>query len=334
VNQVQGTSWPAVVCLGEVLTDFVALDDSLPLQQATNFHRAPGGAPANVAVALSRLGTAVAFIGKVGVDAFGSALRETLASEGVDLRGLVEAPLAQSALAFVGPDGHGGRTFLFYHHQMAHTLLQPEEVNRDVIAHARIFHFGSVTLAAEPSRTATVTAARWAREHDCLVSFDPNVRLELWDRPQGALDAIVEMFGVVDAVKVSSDELVFLTGTSDPVQACRFIREHGPSTAIVTLGGDGSYYQSETSSGHVPGVPVKVVDSLGAGDAFMAGLLACLSDYPDLTSLRDPDAWVSSLRFANAVGAITTTQYGAIPALPTRAQVEDLLIQPVEKTNM
>jgi fructokinase len=208
---------------------------------------------------------------------------------------------------------------------MAHTLLRPEEVDHNIIANARVFHFGSVTLAAEPSRASTAAAARWAHEHDCLVSFDPNVRLEVWDSPSAALDSIVDMLGVVDVVKVSSDELAFLTGTADPVDACRILREHGPATAVVTLGVDGCYYQSATVSRHVPGVSVAAVDSLGAGDAFMAGLLASLSAYPDLTILGDEDAMVRALRFANAVGAITTTRHGATPALPTRAQVENLL---------
>jgi fructokinase len=308
-----------------VLTDFVALDSRVALQQSTNFHRAPGGAPANVAVGLARLGTSVAFLGKVGGDTFGHALRETLSTEGVDVRGLVQTPGTQTALAFVGSDGHGGRQFIFYHRGMADTLLAPEEVDHDLIGHAQIFHFGSVTLAAEPSRTATIAAARWAREHDCLVSFDPNVRLELWDAPSSALDTIVDMLGVVDLVKVSSDELVFLTGTSHPGDACRVLRGHGPAMAVVTLGGGGCYFQSASFFGEVPGLPVTVVDSLGAGDAFMAGLLAGLSKQPAPVVLRDEDALIPVLRFANAVGAITTTRFGAIPALPTRAEVEQLL---------
>lgn len=323
MNQVDAGGWPAVICLGEVLTDFVALDVTLPLQRATNFQRAAGGAPANVAVGLARLGVSVAFIGKVGGDAFGRSLRETLAAEGVDERGLVQAPAAQTALAFVGSDGHGGREFVFYHHGMADTLLHADEVDRDLIANASIFHFGSVTLAAEPSRTATIAAARWAHERGCLVSYDPNVRLEVWDSPRQALDSILEILGVVDVVKVSADELAFLTGTSDASAACRVLLERGPTAAIVTLGGGGCYYQTVNSSGQVRGIPVDAVDSLGAGDAFMAGLLACLSAHP--AALADDDQLVPALHFANAVGAITTTRFGAIPALPTRAEVESLL---------
>lgn len=316
---------PAVVCLGEVLVDFVALEDKLPLEQATTFHRAAGGAPANVAVALARLGTHSSFVGKVGGDAFGHSLRQTLVAEGVDLRGLVEDSAARTPLAFVGSDGAGGRRFVFYHDGMADTLLRPDEVNRDLITHARVFHFGSVTLAAEPSATATLAAARWARASGCLVSFDPNVRLELWDSPRRALDSIVDALHVVDVVKVSSDELEFLTGTFDPAQACRRLREYGPALAVVTLGANGSYFDATGCAGQVPGVPVKTVDSLGAGDAFVAGMLAGISAQSGTAVCDDKESLIRTLSFANAVGAITTTQYGAIPALPTRTQVEALL---------
>ncbi|MCA1644568.1 MAG: PfkB family carbohydrate kinase [Chloroflexi bacterium] len=324
-SAVTAAGWPAVVSLGEVLVDFVALDGALPLTQATTFRRAAGGAPANVAVALARLGTPSTFLGKVGGDAFGRFLQQTLADEGVDIRGLVEDVVARTPLAFVGSDGKGGRSFVFYHAGMAHTLLRPEEVNREMIVHAAVFHFGSVTLAAEPSREATLTAARCARQHNCLVSFDPNVRLELWDSPRRARDSIVDSLEMVDVVKVSGDELEFLTGTPDPAEACHRLREYGPSLAVVTLGADGCQYESVVSSGHVPSVHVESVDTLGAGDAFVAGLLAGLSAQPAAVMLRDEQALGAALRFANAVGAFTTTQYGAIPALPTRAQVEHLL---------
>ena len=319
--------WPAVVSLGEVLIDFVALESDVPLQAASTFHRAAGGAPANVAVALARLGTASAFLGKVGGDAFGRSLRQMLAAEGVDVRGVIEDPAARTALAFVGANEHGGRSFVFYHAGMADTLLRPEEVDRDLIANASVFHFGSVTLAAEPSRSATLEAANWARQRGCLVSFDPNVRLELWDSPQRARDTILETLGVADTVKLSADEIEFLTGSSDPAEACLRLREHGPAFAVVTLGDSGCYYAATTSSGYVPGIPVKAVDSLGAGDAFVGGMLAGLAAAPNAVSSADAQALGSMLSLANAVGALATARHGAIPALPTRAEVEQLLAQ-------
>lgn len=317
--------WPRVACLGEVLIDFVALDPDVPVQESTTFHRAPGGAPANVAVALSRLGTAAAFLGKVGADQFGRSLRNTLLAEGVDVRGLVEDPAALTALAFVGSDGAGGRSFIFYHTDTADTRLRPEDINRELIAHAAVFHFGSVTLSAQPSAAATVSAVELARQSGCLVSFDPNVRLELWDSSDRARQDILENLHLVDLVKVSSDELEFLTGTSDPGQACTRLRARGPRMAVVTLGSDGCYFSAERFSGHIPPIAVDTIDTLGAGDAFLAGLLAAFQPEPARYVMGDEDVLVRALRFANAVGALTTTRYGAIPALPRRAEVEQLL---------
>jgi fructokinase len=319
-----GNNWPRVVCLGEALIDFVALDSGLGL--SSTFIRAPGGAPANVAVALTRLGTPAAFVGKLSGDLFGQFLRDTLASEGVDLRGLVEDRFARTPLAFVGSDGNGGRTFIFYHEGMADTLLRDDELfhARELIRHARLFHFGSVTLAAEPAASATLHAAEYARRSGCLVSFDPNVRLEVWKSPRHARQTILDALTLADVVKISSDELEVLAGTSDPAEACRNLRAHGPRLVVVTLGPDGCYYDAGSACGSVRSVPVKVVDTLGSGDAFVGGLLVGLTS-EDGAVLNDNATLVRTLRFANAVGAIATTRYGAIPALPTLHEVEALL---------
>jgi sugar/nucleoside kinase (ribokinase family) len=267
--------------------------------------RAAGGAPANVAVGLARLKRRSAFVGKVATDLFGRSLREVLESEGVDLRGLVEDAAAQTPLVFAGPDGEGGRTFVFYHHQMADTLLRGDELSaaRELIAHATAFHFDSVTLAAEPSASATLDALDWARERGCLVSFDPNVRLEVWASADAAHAGIVGCLSLVDLVKVSADEVRFLTGTIDVPEACRRLRAHGPTVAVATLVQEGCYFDSGSASGTVAGVPVRSVDSLGAGDAFMAGLLAGLTAEPWRHVARDEQAMHGALRFANAVGA-------------------------------
>ena len=317
--------WPLVVCLGEALIDFVAVDSDLG--SSSTFIRAPGGAPANVAVALTRLGTPAAFAGKLSTDFFGRFLRETLAREGVDLRALVEDDVARTPLAFVGSDGNGGRAFVFYHDGMADTLLRADELSvaRELIAHARVFHFGSVTLAAEPGSTATLQAAEWARAHGCIVSFDPNVRLEVWHSAEHAREMMVQALALADVVKISNDELEFLTGTTDPAEASSKLRAHGPRLVVVTLGADGCYYDAGAMCGCVPGVRVNVVDTLGSGDAFVGGLLAGLAAADD-GALGDEATLIRGLRFANAVGAITTTRFGAIPALPTRREVEALLL--------
>lgn len=320
-----GNRWPRVVCLGEVLIDFVAVDSDLG--SSSTFIRAAGGAPANVAVALTRLGTPAAFAGKVSTDFFGRFLRETLDGEGVDLRALVEDRVARTPLAFVGSDGSGGRAFVFYHQGMADTRLDVDDllVARELIAHAKVFHFGSVTLAAEPSAGATLHAADNARRNGCLVSFDPNVRLEVWSSPERARETILEALPLADVVKISNDELEFLAGTSDPAEACTKLRAHGPRLVVVTLGADGCYYDAGSVRGCVAGIPVTVVDTLGSGDAFVGGLLAGVAASDD-AGLDDKATLSRILRFANAVGAITATRYGAIPALPTRQEVEALLL--------
>jgi fructokinase len=318
--------WPAVVCQGELLVDLLAVGPDQTIDEATTFQKAPGGAPANVAVGLARLGTRTGFIGKVSSDAFGRFLRTTLEADGVDVRGLVADPDARTPLAFVGLDGARGRSFIFYHRGMADTILRPEEVDAELIGHARAFHFGSVSLSAEPGRSATLTGARIARARGCLVSFDPNVRLELWDSPEEARAAIHAALPMADVAKVSADETQLLFGTDDPADACRAIRAVGPTLAIVTLGPDGSYFQAGDLEGHVPGFAVTAVDPTGAGDAFVACLLSELvaaGATPDIA--HDEAALTAAIRFANAGGALATTAYGAIPSLPNRREVQALV---------
>jgi fructokinase len=311
------------------LIDFVAVEADRPLARAQTFVRAAGGAPANVAVGLARLEVRAAFIGKVSSDVFGQSLRETLAAEGVDVRGLVEQSAVQTPLAFVGSNGRGGRSFIFYQEGTADSLLRTDEVEarRDLIANARVFHFGSLTLRSEPGFSATLAAARIARESGCLVSFDPNVRLEVWDSAERGRQVMLDSMQLADVLKVSGDELEFLTDTYEVDLACQRLRARGPALVVVTLGEQGCYYDTGVSSGFVSGVSVRTVDTLGAGDAFLAGLLTGLTTGPHGTVMNDDAALRNALRFANAVGAITTTRYGAVPALPTRSDVERLLAE-------
>ena len=182
---------PLIVSLGEALIDLVADGQAASVEGATTFHKAAGGAPANVAVGLARLGQRVAFVGKLADDEFGRFLRRTLETEAVDVTGLVIDPAARTPLAFVGAGSTSERRFVFYHEGMADTLLRADELHRDLIGRARVFHFGSVTLAGEPGRSATIEAARQARDSGALVTFDPNVRLELWPRQDEARGTIV-----------------------------------------------------------------------------------------------------------------------------------------------
>jgi fructokinase len=216
-------SWPRVVCLGEALIDFVAVDADLGA--SSTFIRAAGAAPANVAVALTTPGNAGWLLRQVVERLLWTVPARNARQGRCGFTRLVVDDVARTPLAFVGSDGNGGRAFVFYHQGMADTRLEIDElaVTRELIAHARVFHFGSVTLADEPGAGATLHAAECARANGCIVSFDPNVRLEVWRSPEHARRTIVAAIALADVVKVSNDELEFLAATTDPVEACRKI---------------------------------------------------------------------------------------------------------------
>jgi fructokinase len=319
-------SWPTIVCQGELLLDFVAVGAERSIEAATTFQKAPGGAPANVAVGARRLGTPAGFIGKVSDDAFGRFLRGTLVAEGVDVRGLIVDPGARTPLAFVGPEPGGGRTWIFYHRGLADTTLRPEDLDLELVSHARVFHFGSVGLAVEPGRSATLAAARAAADRGCIVSFDPNVRLELWDSPEEARQWILDALPLVEVLKVSAEEVAFLTDIDEPgPSAAATLQRAGPPLVVVTLGAEGAYLRVGSSEATVAGFEVEEVDPTGAGDAFVAGLLTRLVVNAQGPSERPLNELVEAVRFANAAAALATTQVGAIPSLPTLAAVHALL---------
>jgi len=310
-----------VVTCGELLIDFVALRRGVRLPDAPAFRRAAGGAPANVAVGVARLGRRAAFLGQVGDDDFGHFLAETLCRAGVDTRGLRFSSAARTALAFVSLRADGERDFLFYRHPSADMLWRPEDVERSVAGATRIVHFGSVSLIDEPARSATLEAVALARAGGALVSYDPNLRLTLWPSPTAAREGMLRGLAEADLVKLSSEELAFLTGSSDPASA-RQLWHDRLRLLVVTLGAAGCAYLTRHGEGCVPGFPVRVVDTTGAGDGFVAGLLVGLLEHGGEWSQETIER---ALRLANAVGALVCTRRGAIPALPTRQRVMQFL---------
>lgn len=319
---------PDVVTLGEALIDFVPTVSGVTLTEAPAFQKAPGGAPANVAAGLAKLGVACAFLGKVGDDPFGHFLEETLVQTGVDARGMVFSHEARTALAFVSLHADGEREFMFYRHPSADMLYIPEEVAIDLINNARIFHFGSISLISEPSRSATLTALDAAKTSGVLISYDPNLRLALWPHAAAAKQGMLSVWERANLIKVSEEELEFLTGLVDIDAAVNTLWHPQLRLMIVTLGKSGCRYFTANCSGNVPGYAVKAVDTTGAGDGFVAGLLYGLLQthnvWTDEAQLRTICQW------ANAVGALTTTRRGAIPALPTLAEVEQFLSSAIQ----
>lgn len=311
-----------VVALGELLIDFTPAGKSENGNQL--FETNPGGAPANVLAALSRLGKKTAFIGKVGDDQFGHFLQGVLQRMYIDTSGLRMTDKAKTALAFVHLGEGGDRSFSFFREPGADELLHEDEIDPELVKRAKFFHFSSNSLTAEPARSATRKAIQLAKEHDVRISFDPNIRMPLWKEPQLLKDLVLQCMAGVDYLKVSREELEFLSECSDLAEATQRIYEAYKIRFIfVTLGAEGCFYRMEEHLGSQAGYPIETVDTTGAGDAFCGAVLYQLSQLPDPTVCTE-EQLAGIVDFANAAAAISTTQKGAIPAMPTLSQIEQL----------
>jgi fructokinase len=307
-----------VISLGEILIDMVSTQKNVTLYDAPAFEPKPGGAPANVAVGVQRLGRSAAFVGKVGADEFGQGLRRLLQAEGVDTRNLVDDPHNLTTLAMVSLSDRGDPHFVFY--TGAGLNLRPDDLDVALIESARILHIGSVMLSGEPARSATLEALRFAKASHVICSYDINWRPALWHDVQSALDVIKRPLPQVDILKMNAGELRLITG--EPDERLALEKLDAPALLVaVTLGDQGCLYRFRGKVYRQSVQPVRtVVDATGAGDAFMAALLAGLPLAPD--SLEEPSLARLMARACQA-GAITTTRRGAIPALPSLADLKD-----------
>lgn len=307
-----------ITAVGEILIDLT--------QSGTNelgipvFAANPGGAPANLAVAASRLGASSAFIGKVGTDSYGTFLRNTLIENNVDVSGMVVDQVNRTTLAVVAVDKTGERTFSFYRDPSADVNLRAEEISEEQLKNTRFLHFGSVSLTTDPARTATLYAAETAKKHGAIISYDPNYRASLWSDEATAIQRMLEPLPMVDVLKVSDEELPLLTGTEDLAEGSAMLAAKGIRLVLVTLGANGAYYRFGAHTGHIPGVKVKVGDTNGAGDTFFGATLAQLAKLENLDALT-PEALETILTVSNRAAAITTSRHGAIPAMPTAEEV-------------
>jgi fructokinase len=311
-----------VVCLGELLVDFFPLEIGKPLIEVSAFHPVPGGAPANVAVAVAHLGRKSAFIGKVGDDEFGHWLEKVLSREGVVTEGIRFDPHVRTTINFISQPDVNTYTCLFYRNPGADTCLSPDELDRKVLSQALAFHFGLLSLTDEPIRSATRKAIRIARSVGGLTSFDVNYRPTLWDTPENAREIALSFIRDVDLLKVNEAELELLTGSDELSSAIQLVNL-GPSLCLVTLGPKGCYFQTPHSSGLIPAYHVDTVDATGCGDAFIAGILSKLVTFSDWRAAVQSSRLEEIVGYANAVGALTALTQGVIPALPTANQVSE-----------
>lgn len=313
-----------LLALGELLIDFTPAGVSENGNRL--FEENPGGAPANVLRAIAKWGKTAGFIGMVGKDRFGYFLKDLLQKNEIDISGLKFSETANTTLAFVHLDSDGERSFSFYRNPGADMMLTPDDLDYGLIKRSKIFHFGAVSMTAEPSRSATLAAAKAAKKYGLIVSFDPNYRPLLWSSIEEAKNVIKSGLEYTNILKVSGEELELITGTNNLAKGSAILYDQGISVVLITLGPEGCYYRYQGGTGKLPAYEVKVVDTTGAGDAFLSGVLYRFSEL-SLSEIErlDYDKFQKIVTFANAMGALATTKKGAVTALPSLELVKRLI---------
>ena len=311
-----------VIALGELLIDFTMNGQS---EQGNNmFEACPGGAPCNVLALLNKMGKKTAFLGKVGRDQFGTLLRDTITEAGIDASHLMIDDKVNTTLAFVHTFPDGDREFSFYRNPGADMMLTENEVDPAFIAQTKIFHFGTLSMTHDGVRAATKKAVQAAKDAGCLVSFDPNLRPPLWSSLDLAKEQMEYGFGVCDILKISDDEIPFVSGKEDYDEGIAYLQEkyHIPMI-LLTMGKDGSRAYYKGMRVERPGFSVKAIETTGAGDTFCGSSLNYVVEhgFEDLTEEQLGEL----LTFANAAAAIVTTKKGAIRSMPEREEVEALI---------
>lgn len=319
---------PDVICIGEALVDFLPLQPGRAVSEVDTWRRCSGGSPANVAVGLARLGAKSAMLGVVGLDEFGSFLLESLRGEGVDVSHLRRTPEGKTGLVFISLSADGERSFSFYRTQAAEFLLDGRDVDRAFLASAGAIHLGTNSLLYRPAQEAVLEMARAAREAGRIVCCDPNLRLHVWKDP-GVLRALLEqLLPSCTVVKLAEDEIEFVTGTSQVERALEVLHRKGVALPVVTRGPAGAVLLWNGQLVRVPAPAVEVVDTTGAGDGFVAGLLFGLTRRcPEAGAVQAlGEAELSELvAFACQVGSRVVRNVGAVAGLPTRLEMAEAL---------
>ncbi len=307
-----------VISLGEALIDFIPVDKENKL-----FEKNPGGAPANVAVGLARLGSRTAFIGKVGDDSLGRFLYDTLAKEGINLNNMILTDEAKTALSVVTLDKEGDRSFDFFGEESADRLLTKDEIDEELFGDFKIFHFGSISMINEISRKATLYALELADQADMYISYDPNLRETLWDDLDKAKKVIKSVLGQVDILKVSKEELDFLTGFAGIEEGAEQIKNKNQLSLVLITDGDKGVYFYKDKLMHVPAQKVKAVDTTGAGDAFVSAFLNRIDESNYKLEEMTNEEIEEICKFANHCSALVVKKEGAMSKLPTKEEVRD-----------
>lgn len=312
-----------VIALGELLIDFT--QNGLSEQGNGLFEANPGGAPCNVLSMLNNLGKKTSFIGKVGNDQFGKTLKKALEELGIGTENLLMDNEVHTTLALVHTFADGDRDFSFYRNPGADMMLTVDELNLDLVRDTRIFHFGTLSMTHDGIRATTKKAVETAKEAGALISFDPNLREPLWDSLDNAKEQVRWGLGKCDILKISDNEIQWLTGEEDFTAGVKKIREEFPIPLIlVSMGRDGSRaYYGDHYVEVAPFLQKNTIETTGAGDTFCACVLNYVLEH-DLEALTD-EQLKEMLTFANAAASIITTRKGALRVMPTREEVLDFL---------
>lgn len=312
-----------VVALGELLIDFT--ENGLSSQGNPLMEANPGGAPCNVLAMLNKLGKKTAFIGKVGRDQFGTMLKTVVEESGTDVTNLMMDDEVHTTLAVVHTFPDGDREFSFYRNPGADMMLKKEEVDPEIIKAAKIFHFGTLSSTHPEVREATRYAIDVAKENGLLVSFDPNLREPLWDSLEDARKEIEYGLGKCDILKISDNEMEFMTGTDDYNKGVEMLRESYDIPLIfVTLGKEGSRaYYKDMIVEVAPFIRKDTIETTGAGDTFEACALNYVLEH-GLENLAEENL-KELLRFANAGASIITSRKGALKVMPEKEEIEKVL---------
>jgi fructokinase len=311
-----------VLAIGETLIDLIAADGAVNLQDVNAFVARTGGAPANAAVALARLGVPSAFCGVVGADPFGEKLKTALAGYGVDVSRVRSTDDAETTIAFAWKDARGDGHFRLL--RMADRLLSEADVEAARVPRTAAIVLGSVSLSAEPSRRAVQRAAEIAAAADVPICFDVNMRPSLWPSAASALHACEPIIAAATLLKMSLDDgRALFPGINDAASLIAAVRASRARFIVITDGERGAWFVDRTGAAadleFVARFNVNAVEPTGAGDAFTAAVISCLIDR-DWTALTARD-----VRYASAAGALATTRPGAMEALPMRPDIERFL---------
>ncbi|WP_113672500.1 carbohydrate kinase family protein [Vallitalea guaymasensis] len=321
---------PKLITIGEALIDFIPNKKQCRLKEVEYFTKSPGGAPANVAACASILGSQVKFISKLGYDAFGDFLIDTLKDAKVNVDDVLRTTAANTGLAFVSLTDDGERDFSFYRNPSADMLLEKKEIRRNWFSFNDILHFCSIDLVEAPVKYAHLQAIEYAIEQDVIISFDPNVRLSLWNNEKSCRKTILEFIPCAHIIKISNEELEFITGIKDEKDAIDTLFKGNVKMVIYTKGKDGVEVITKKSNIRVKGFSVEVIDTTGAGDSFIGSFLyQLLENGIDINTIDkiNKDDMINMLSFSNACSAIVISRKGVINILPNKKEVNEFLQQ-------